>query len=340
VDIYLLKKYLEGACNSEEVSMIIKWLNSDGVDDKLLHQIERDLDKNLYFGSEINQNNDKLKKLLQDIYDRSSLEKRKSSRPDKFQGKTYLKIAASIIFVFASVLFLTYQVSDKNESTTISEKIVVKENDRGRKSTIFLPDGSVLYLNSMSSIKFNESQFDSIRIVYLTGEGFFEVARDSIHPFKVVVNNIEITALGTSFNVNSGEDEIRVSLVEGKVLLKNIIDSEDNAKEFFLNPGQELVYSQYNNRFTSLKSFHPRKAYGWKDGILYFDQANLPTVLQKLERWFDVDFQVINESPVQWRYTAQFHNQSLKNILESLSFSQNFKYEIEGKKVIIVFNSS
>lgn len=343
MDINLLKKCLAGGCSPEEVYKIMEWLNSDEMDDDLISHIEEDLNRNLEFVSNTDEVPEKFKKIIRNIYEKSASERYRLYGASKSLIKPYLKIAASIAIIVASAIFFMYQKSNRNDVPVIAEKIgkiVLKENDRGRKSTIFLPDGSVVHLNSESSIKYNESQFDSVRIAYLTGEGFFEIASDSIHPFKVVANNIEITALGTAFNVNSyqGENEIRVSLVEGKVLIKNNQPANGKAEELFLNPGHEVVYSKENNRFTDLKAFNPRKVYGWKDGILYFDQANLPTVIQMLERWFDVDFHLVNESPVQWRYTAQFHNQSLRNILESLSFSQNFKYEIEGKKIIVVFN--
>jgi transmembrane sensor len=339
VEIQLLKKYIRGECSQEEAEMVQRWIDSDDFNDQLLFNIEKDLHQ--YVEYDRIENKDALKTALLDVYERGASNYANFSKHRKFYSNSLFKIAASFALLIASAFFVQQLLVKTNHHVEVAEgtKIIKKENDRGRKSSIFLPDGSIVFLNSESSIQYDELSFTNNREIFLTGEGFFEVAKDSLHPFKVIASNIEITALGTSFNVNSykKDQEISVALVTGKVLVK-IADSTDLGMEYFLNPGQEINYITAYNQFTYSSSFNPKEIYGWKDGILYFEQANLADVLQKLERWFDVDFEIKNASPVEWRYTAQFHNQNLRNILESLSFSQNFKYELNGKKVTIEFN--
>ena len=345
MDIKLLKKYLKGQCNSSEAEKVREWISSDDFNEDLFLIIEKDLDQAITLNKGNYSNYDDLRVRLQEIYAKERAEKHDFTKKKYTYHYSFLKIAASILIILTSTFFIINYINDEKRSTdelpALAEKIVYKENDRGRKSTIFLPDGTVVYLNSASSIKYNEANFDSLRITYLTGEGFFEIAKDSIHPFKVITHNVEVTALGTSFNINSyrEKDNTSIALVTGKVLIKNYTDSIMSVKELMLNPGQKINYIRKANSFSKISSFNPIATYGWKDGVLYFDSADLSTVLQKLERWFDVDFELLNKDPYPWRYTAQFHNQTLRSILESLSFSQNFKYKINGKKVMIEFNS-
>ena len=339
----LLKKYIRGACTGKEAEKVIQWINSDNFDQDLLKNIEQDLQESIDL-KDNNGDSGHLYLKIQQVYSKEQLERSRFSQKKQSYNSTFLKIAASVLLLLSSTFLVLNYVSREEEQASFESdaEVIVKENDRGRKSTIFLPDGSVVYLNSASSIQYDESSFTSKRVTFLEGEGFFEVAKDSVHPFKVITNNLEVTALGTAFNIDSYQEEksIVVSLISGKILIENYgDDSLMSSKELFLNPGQEVNFIKKDQVFSKISSFNPKETYGWKDGILYFNNANLSDVLQKLERWFDVDFEMVNKNPFPWRYTAQFHNQNLKSILESLSFSQNFKYEVKEKKVIIEFES-
>ena len=337
MDKYLLKKYIKGECNSVEARQVFLWINSEQFDSNLLRLIEQDLDQEINT-QEPAITNESLQKKITAIYDKAREETIFLDPSKSLYGNTFLKIAASLLLII-SIGILLYDSSQNTPPTSaITSKSITKENDRGRKSTIFLPDGSVIQLNSESSIRYDEINFEQDRTVFLAGEGFFEVAEDSIHPFSVISDQVAVTALGTSFNVDSyrEKDNIQVALVTGKVLVKNLTDSLQN-QEYFLNPGQSVSYHKENKNFSEIIPFEAVNITGWKDGILYFDRADLSTVLNKLERWFAVDFELLNESHHTWRYTSQFKNQNLKNIMESLSFTQNFNYEINGKKVYIEF---
>jgi len=299
VDKVLLKKYIKGECNPVEAEKVIKWINSPQFDQDLLLLIEEDLDQYDLYSTYSSKNTKR--RALQDIYSKAYSERNKVSV--KFKSYAYsnifFKIAASITLLFIAFYFFVYENEDATPTVAEVSEEIIKQNDRGRKSTIFLPDGSVVYLNSESFVKYDEVSFDSIRTIHLVGEAFFEISRDTIHPFKVVSKNVEVTALGTSFNVKSFEDdsETSISLITGKVLVKSNSDSASQLNELFLNPGQEVSYWNKRNSFSAITPFDPRATYGWKDGILYFKESSLTHVLAKLERWFDVDFEVMNESP-------------------------------------------
>ena len=337
MDRGLLKKYIKGGCNHAEAQQVKDWIDSDQFDHALLHAIAEDLHLELN-SPEISMSTEILQKKISAVYEKARVKRNSPSNYRNFYQKNLFKIAASLLILVIMGLFLYDSLETPTSPLEVTSEIIIKENDKGRKSTIFLPDGSVVNLNSESAIQYDEVNFENNRTVLLSGEAFFEVAKDSIHPFRVVAGQVMVTALGTSFNIDSYDEnkKINVALVTGKVLVKNNQDSLPQ-QEFFLNPGQAISYQKQNRNFTEIMPFSHDRITGWKDGILFFDRDDLPTVMRKLERWFAVDFELLNKSPHTWRYTSQFRNQNLKNILESLSFSQNFNYEIKGKKVYIKF---
>ncbi|MGK7395560.1 MAG: FecR family protein [Candidatus Cyclobacteriaceae bacterium M3_2C_046] len=333
----LLKKYIKGECNPQEVKHVVAWIQSEKFDQDLLVHIEDDLNQ-AEVTPVLGTDQYRKAKVLQQVYDRDGKANEDAKSTSSYPS-VFLKIAASVLLLFLSTYLIFDLMQPDSGPQSEAAQMVIKENDRGRKSTLFLPDGSIVYLNSESSVRYDEYLFDSIRLVYLKGEAFFEVARDTVHPFRVISDQVEVTALGTSFNVSSyQESETTVALNTGKVLVKKIAQATTGKSELVLNPGQQVSYLKDKSTFSKIQPFSPQATFGWKDGILYFDQADLSSVLTKLERWYDVEFEIVNSQPYKWRYSAQYHNQSLKNVLESLSFSQNFKYELNGKTVIIEFS--
>lgn len=315
-------------------------MHSKDFEPELLSHIEEDLIQMKGDGDE----GEDLKPLLHRILIRDQMDQIDSGKQVEVYVKTkdrssnwFLRVAASLTILFTFAYLINF--IDQKTSIEVQQEAVkiIKENTKGRRSTLSLPDGSIVKLNAASRIEYQENFNDTNRVVYLEGEAFFEVAKDSLRPFIVRANNISVTALGTSFNVSSyaEEEEIAVALASGRVVVKE----EDLTKEVFLEPGQLVQYQKKSNQFSELKSFSAASVYGWKDGILYFKSAGLPEVISRLERWFGVEFIISGKSPLSWSYTGEFDNQSLKSVLESLSFSQNFEYRVEGKTVTIDFNN-
>src|SRR5690606_7892291 len=118
-----------------------------------------------------------------------------------------------------------------------------RETERGEKARLSLPDGTHILLNSDSRLWYNpDFGKDLERVVYLEGEAFFDVAKDTLHPFKIHSGDITTTVLGTSFNVQAfADEEITVSLVSGKVQIEN--QSALNDSQIYLKPGEQGVYA-------------------------------------------------------------------------------------------------
>ena len=260
----------------------------------------------------------------------------KIGRNKKSTSKMVLKIAASVALVVASI-FVYYDISQHHSDSQLSANFIIKENPKGRKSTVFLKDGSKVILNSESSIAYDENFSSANREIVLTGEAFFDVAKNPDKPFIVKSGEISTTALGTSFNVRNFKNEnITVSLITGKVNVKktgNHLSHEQNT----LLPGEKITYIiRSSTEFTKLK-YNDSEELLWKDGILSFDQSSIPTAFARLERWYGVNIITNSQDHKDVSYGAIFKDQSLEQVLEAMGFTLNFDYSIEDKKVNINF---
>lgn len=245
------------------------------------------------------------------------------------------KIAASLLFVIASAAFFYYITTSSEKAETVaSTTTTIKENPAGQRSTLRLPDGTVVNLNSSSSITYREPFTDSVRYVELVGEAFFEVAHDPSKPFVVASGTVKTVALGTSFNVRAfqSEQDIKISLATGKVKVK--IQGKSSEKETLLEPGQQLAYDKVLET-QEKKEFDELLDLGWKDGVMVFEDADLDEFIATVERWYGVTFEVTGTQTSRWHIEGKFDNETLKEIMEGLSFTYNIQYEMEGKKVKI-----
>ena len=195
---------------------------------------------------------------------------------------------------------------------------------------LILPDGSKVWLNSSSSIRYPTEFTGKERRVEISGEAYFEVAKNAAKPFIVKVNNLaEVKVLGTHFNVNaySDEAEVKTTLLEGAV---NI--SQGN-KSSTLSPGQQAQINQ-SGFIKRVDNVDLDEAVAWKNGNFLFNSATLPAVLRQAARWYDLD--VVYEGKVP---TDKFSGQiprwvNLSSLLKWMQWS-DVHFKLEGKKIII-----
>lgn len=247
---------------------------------------------------------------------------------------TTLTVAASIAFLLLSLpLVLLYQSSKEERGSQLQEiaaiSYVKKIAKRGEKLTLVLPDGSVVKLNAGSSLKYSTS-FGAQREVYLQGEAYFEVARDTLKPFIVKAGEVATEVLGTSFNVKySAKDSVvQVAVTSGKVA----VTFPQVNERFSLLPTEVLVIETNG---VSKGYFDEELLLGWKDDILVFENADIEEITQRLSTWYDVDIEVRGQTKVERKYSGKFKRRTLGHVLEGISYSSNFEFSIQQKKVII-----
>ena len=333
----LIEKFLQGKCSPDEELKVIKWLRQEGHGPALEKMISDDLEGAYELGPSKYQDLSHIRKEI--------LKKYAAGNPHKKQLTNMpwkpLKIAASVAFLILTGL-LAYHFSKQSQETFDDRHVVsqvVKSNPRGRKSTIPLGDGTMVYLNSESRISYPDHFPDSVRVIQLEGEAFFEVAKDPARPFIVKTNYLDLKVLGTSFNVKtfSDSDEVTIALATGKVEISDVAINEDSGKKVMLNPGQSVKFNKTQRAFGQISAFDPNYEYGWKNGLIYFNKASLKEVIEKLERWYDVKIIVINKPSNKWVYKAYHENESLELVLQSMAHNEAFDFEIKGKEVIIKF---
>lgn len=223
---------------------------------------------------------------------------------------------------------LTYKTNKKSNSVKSSEKIATNTLfvPIGGIYKLVLPDGSKVWLNAASSLKYPISFEDDKRIVELSGEAYFEIKKDVTKEFIVKTKTRDISVLGTSFNVSAYNDEIlfAATLAEGRIKL--IGEKKD---EVFLKPGEQAMVNKNSIQTVRVKEVDPKVYSAWKDGTFYFEHESLENILRKVGRWynFKTDFSNAQLSEITFTGLAS-KDAPAKLLLDRISKSANVKYEI------------
>ncbi len=244
--------------------------------------------------------------------------------------ETWIKVAAVFLFLLTFAFFIKINFIKSEVEAPIH--YISKQNPFGQKSTIILPDSTVITLNSGSRIIYPERFTSEYRDVELKGEAFFEVSEDKQQPFRVKSGDIYTLALGTSFNVKAFENEpnISVSLNSGKVKISGVHNQLEET--IILNPGEKIVYNSKLQEAEKLE-FDRELELSWKDGILIFKQTNMNDFIHIIERWYGVNVELSGNSEDECKISGRFENETLKVVLESLQFSKEVDYKLNDKEV-------
>jgi hypothetical protein len=200
---------------------------------------------------------------------------------------------------------------------------------RGGEYKLELSDGSKVWLNASSSLRFPTAFTGKERSVELTGEAYFEVAKNKEKPFHVNVNGLQVQVLGTHFNINAYEDEcaIKTSLLEGRVEIKKGDISG------FLHPGQQGVIKK-NSKKLKIRDADMNQVIAWKNGLFQFDGADIKDIMRQIGRWYDVEVEYVGKIPKR-RFAGKIsRGAQLQDVLKILEFS-NVKFSVQGKKIVV-----
>ena len=214
--------------------------------------------------------------------------------------------------------------------TISTNEIVYHELNVPRKGQykVTLPDGSKVWLNSESSIRYPASFGDKERKVFVTGESFFEVSKDKNKPFRVVSGDITIEALGTQFNVNSYSNEpfFSTTLVEGSVLITK------GTAENILKPGQQAKLTKDNFEIAQVNI---DSAVAWKNNQFKFKDTPLDAIMRQIERWYDADVEYKDQVTLHMNATIS-RDVPVSKLLKIFEETNQVHFEIEGKKIKVM----
>jgi len=202
---------------------------------------------------------------------------------------------------------------------------------RGGQYQVTLPDGSRVWLNASSSLKYPIAFMGKERSVELTGEGYFEVAKNPAMPFKVKVSGLSVDVLGTNFNINAYPDEnaIKTSLLTGSV--KVTLGTEN----LLLQP-RDQAQVDLSGKFKVFNDVNVENEVAWMKGYFFFDRADTRTVMRQLARWYDVEVEYQGSIPDSRRFEGKIQrNLKLSQVLDVLASNQ-VHFRIDGKKLTVL----
>lgn len=207
-------------------------------------------------------------------------------------------------------------------------------NPRGsRVVDITLSDGSKIWLNAGSTLTFPVTFIGQERKVTMTGEGYFEVVHNAAAPFKVSKGDLEVTVLGTHFNVNAYEDEpdIKVTLLEGAVKT-----AKRNGSAIVLKPGEQ---AQIGQNTEVKKEVDIAKIMAWKEGVFRFKNTNIKELMRQVARWYDVEIEYQGNT-ADLNFSGSVSRQdNVSELLKRLEATEMVRFRITGKKILVIPNT-
>tara|TARA_R110002050_G_scaffold173352_1_gene305510 strand:+ start:23435 stop:24607 length:1173 start_codon:yes stop_codon:yes gene_type:complete len=226
------------------------------------------------------------------------------------------------------------KIVDLNEQSVIYNEISVP---LGKKFKLILEDGTFVTINSGSKIRYPIAfAVNAPREVFLDGEAFFEVTKDSERPFQVYQRGLKVEVLGTRFNVNGYAENSTVNtvLIEGSVGLSNDKTSTSNTKMRIIKPGEMGLFNNKSSEI-DVQKVDVEEFVAWIDNRLVFKVRPFENILKVLERHFDVkinnEYKQLNDK----RFFAKFDNETIEEIFRSFQESQAFEYKVEGREITI-----
>lgn len=233
------------------------------------------------------------------------------NKPEKLKSvKVSIKKKAVLSMAFLLVFCLGPYFIGMTKSEYTNRKIASK----GQRLTFILPDSSTVILNSGSEVKYS-SDFGEQRAIWLKGEAFFKVTKNSDSPFIVHTNDFNVKVLGTEFNINSNTIDQTVSLAKGKV---NIVLKESK-DEINLLPNEELVWNA-KTKAVIKRNFDVNKVAAWKDNILLLDDEKFEDALPKINQFYGVNFIIKDSAIANQHIKGAFKNQTIDEFITSLEF--------------------
>jgi len=220
---------------------------------------------------------------------------------------------------------LEYAAQGKGEAIGYNILVV----PRGGQFNIVLPDGSHVWLNAASRLKYPTAFTGKERVVELQGQGYFEIAHNADHPFIVDVNNTQVQVLGTRFDIMAYPDEqsLNTTLLEGAVRVQR------GERQQLLKPGQQSVL-EYATGQMSVHTADIDQAIAWKSGFFEFDNAGMNVIMRQVARWYDVEVAYGNENSNRLFGGRISRNLPLSEILHMLE-ANGAKFSLEGRRLTV-----
>ena len=290
---------------------------------------------------------------------------RSSSTIENKKWKTFFRYAAVFVMAFG-LSWAIQKTMTKPVNMDVVAGTIPKYNEilvpYGSKTKVILPDSSSVWLNAGARLRYPTHFDGNLREVFLQGEGFFDVTKNSQHPFIVNSNGLNIKVLGTTFNLKANADDhfIETTLVEGAIEILELKDNVNRQNNLVLKPGQKLIVHKGDDEYIvqniqeagliipeeDFKSVKIQNAElnenadielvtAWTENKLVFVKERFGDVKTKLERWYGVTIEVRDTEILNYRFTGTFEKQTFEQAMIALSKAASCKYKIDKNHVIV-----
>lgn len=335
VDKDLIRKYLSGFCNEEELIQIKEYLKQPNAqqlfdevwDERWADQIKADVN------AAAPQQMERWKKIInQKINDTTPVEEETVIPFYKKRGFWQYAAMWTAIIVAVGLWTIDFKKTKAPEALAYIEKY----NPNGRRTIITLPDSSQVFLGAGSKLRYAAKFTGNTRELSLEGEAFFDVKKNPKKPFIIHTGIITTQVLGTSFKVEAFLNKpLSVSVSTGKVRVDRHQDHKTESLAI-LTPGQTVTWNEKDHQKT-LGTAVVEDISGWKDGRLIFDETRLSEITNILERWYDVKINFKHKKTANQLMKINLTaNVPINKLMKILSISGQFKYHIEGKDITII----
>lgn len=239
---------------------------------------------------------------------------------------SYAAIAIVCFLIGAGV----YRYSNTHTKEVVPNDYVVLA-DNGQRASVVLPDGTKVWLNSHTKLTYNSDYGIKDRRITLSGEAYFEVAKDSVHRFLVNAGGMEIEALGTAFNIKAyeEEEELVTTLFEGSVR------TSVGSRYAILKPDQSAVFNKNNNKFIVDNQSNPLYAKLWRVNELAFSGETLEEISLILNRIYNVEIRFLSNRIKKYSFSGVIKNNSLDNVIEIISLTAPITYRSVGDTIYL-----
>ncbi len=329
----ILIKYLNNSCTDEEFEELSIWIEKT---DKTVDGKNWSFDYWKMFSPRLEmEDKKKYSNLLDKIHHEINLHQYKKADEKLVvihEVTKWLSRAAAILFIplLGVVFYLlsnsNFQINRFADLTVDSLEVIAPI---GSRTVVQLSDGTDVFLNYGSKIKYPRDFYGKTREITLSGEAYFDVAHNPDKPFIVKTGELNIKALGTEFNVQAypGDEVIATTLVEGKVVIDKTVKGKKTVPIEAMVPGQHIKYNLSSGEVTSWKGKSIDQYIAWRDGKLIFDNEPILGVAEKLGRMFNVEIEVA-ESARYLTYTVTFNNDPLYLILDLMTETTPVTYTV------------
>lgn len=315
----IISKYLSKSATDEEKEFLLQWLEEK---DENRKQFKKTYDLWIYTNA-----------LLTDDTEMETALARLKKRTDSHQKKktrlslphSYRMRVAAFIFLLLSVGYTGYWLGDhKEQKPTTMNHLLTGPDGKGE---YFLPDGSTVWLNANSVLKYPETFAGGKRTVYLEGEALFEIKKDNKNPFFVNADGLNIEVVGTRFLARNypHKNMVQTVIVNGCVKISGDYFTETR----ILHPGELLTYNKQTGQ-TNLHKVYTDDYTNWIHSKMVFDKTNLAQVIINLEKWFDVEIVATPELLRNTHMSFTVRRESLEEVLKNMSLTAPIDYKWEG----------